>query len=192
MSCVIKESLLDCNNLPTGGQEKFVELYPFLDWVAIKNAGNVTREPDGSVSNIINNTGLKAFRFDVPDSTALVLTYPDRKVDGGIDGYDHMVNFSIINMEQEQKNTISAMRFENVVAIVFGKNGRGQIFGEEQGLQILTNNGSPNNPSLGAVIPIELKTSDREAAESQPPLDIFDTDAATTKSLIDGLLIAGA
>lgn len=184
------ESLRNCLAPPIGGAENFVMLYNYPEWVAMKEAGLVTFAADGSIDGITNASGVQAFRFDIADPTALQTGYPDRKVDGGIDGYDHTFNFSILGTKQAQKNQIFAMKETPVVAIIYKKNGTGEIYGNEQGLEIQTNTANVNDPALGAVIPVQLITSPRIAPENKPPLDIFDTDAATTRALIEGLNIA--
>lgn len=193
MACLItEESLLDCLNPPVGGVSNFVMLYNYTEWRAMVDTGvNVTRDADGTISDIINDTGIQAFRFDIPDETALVLGSPDRLVDGGLDGYDHTLNMSILKTKQAQKNTVKAMSFEKVVAVVYRKNGTGEVYGDEQGLKSTTNTYNPNDPSLGSVIPVQLATSTRTAAENKMPADVFKTDIPITKALVEGLNVVG-
>lgn len=192
MACVLdKEFLSTCPEKPKGGVYKYVQFYNYLQWRAMDDAGLITRAVDGSISGITNAVGVQAFRFDITDETALVLGYPDRKVDGGIDGYDHQVNMSIIGTKQDQKNTLLAMADEGVVAVVMKKNGTGEVYGDEQGLKTQTNTANHNAADIGAVIPIQLATSPRVAPETRPPADVFDTDIATTKALIEGLNVVG-
>ena len=192
MACLITVgSLLDCAAPPVGGAQNFVLLYNYTEWRAMVDAAKVTRGVDGTISDIDNNVGIKAYRFDVPDETALILGSPNRLVAGGIDGFDHTVNFSIIDTKQAQKNTLRAILFERCVAIVYKKNGTGEVYGDEQGLSIVTNTYAPNNPATGSVIPVQLITSPDSPAENKMPADIFITSAAVTKALILGLTVAG-
>ena len=193
MACIISAgSLLDCDALPIGGVNNFVMLYNYSEWREMVDSGtDVTRDADGTISGIVNATGIAAFRFDIPDETALILGSPDRLVDGGIDGYDHTINMSILNTKQAQKNTVKAMSFEKVVAVLYRKNGTGEVYGDEQGLKPTTNTYNPNDPSIGMVIPIQLATSTRTAPENNFPADVFKTDIATTKALIEGLTTVG-
>jgi len=192
MSCLIDvESLLSCDDPPIGGVQNFVMLYNYTEWRAMVDAGNVTRNTDGTISDIVNATGIQAYRFDVPDETALVLGTPDRLVDGGLDGYDHSLNMSIIRTKQAQKNIVKAMSFEKVVAVVYKKNGTGEVYGDEQGLKSTTNTYNPNDPATGSVIPVQLATSTRTAPENRMPCDVYKTDIPTTKALIEGLNIVG-
>ncbi len=193
MGCLIEqESLLDCLNPPIGGVQNFVMMYNYTEWRAMVDTGtNVTRDADGTISDIINTVGVKAFRFDIPDETALVLGSPDRLVDGGLDGYDHIMNMSVMNTKQAQKNIVKAMAFEKVVAVVYRKNGTGEVYGDEQGLKPTTNTYNPNDPSVGAVIPVQLATSPRTAPENKFPADVFKTDIPTTKALVEGLNVVG-
>lgn len=192
MGCLINQgSLLTCDDPPIGGVQNFVMLYNYTEWRAMVDGGLVIRDNDGTISNITNAAGIQAYRFDVPDETALVLGSPDRLVDGGMDGYDHQLNMSIINTKQAQKNILKAMSFEKVVAVVYKKNGTGEVYGDEQGLKSTTNTYNPNSPTTGSVIPVQLATSTRTAPENKLPCDIFKTDIATTKALILGLEIPG-
>jgi hypothetical protein len=193
MACLITAgSLLDCAAPPIAGVSNYVLLYNYTQWRAMVEAGDVVRGVDGTITDIDNAVGVKAWRFDVPDETALILGSPDRLVDGGIDGYDHTVNFSVINTKQAQKNAIKAMAVEKVVAIVYRKNGTGEVYGDEQGLKPNTNTYNPNDPSVGSVIPIQLATSPRTAPENKMPVDIYITDIPTTKALILSLETVGA
>lgn len=190
--CVIDSgSLLNCDAPPIGGVENFVMLYNYTEWRSMVNAGNVTRDANGTISDIVNATGVQAYRFDVPDETALALGSPDRLNDGGLDGYDHTVNMSIIDTKQAQKNIVKAMSFEKVVAVVYKKNGTGEVYGDEQGLKPTTNTYNPNNPSVGSVIPVQLATSPRTSQENRMPLDVYKVDVPTTKALIEDLNIVG-
>lgn len=192
MACVLNtEGLRDCDNPTIGGVSNFVMLYNYTVWRAMVDAGNVIRDADGTITDIINPVGVQAFRFDVPDETALVLGSPDRLVDGGEDGYDHSLNMSILGTKQVKKNVLKAMSFEKVTAVVFRKNGTGEIYGDEQGLKSTTNTYNPNDPSVGGVIPVQLATSPRTAPENKMPADVFKTDTPTTKALVEGLNVIG-
>ncbi len=193
MTCVIDVQSLDsCPDKKIGGASNFVMFYNYPEWRAMVDGGvAVTRDADGTISGISNAVGVQAWRFDVPDETALILGYPDRKVDGGIDGYDHTVNMSILGTKQAQKNVLLAMAGDGVVAVIYKKNGTGEIYGDEQGLKSTTNTANVNDPSVGSVIPVQLATSTRTGAETRPPADIFDTDIPTTKALVEGLNVVG-
>lgn len=192
MTCVINvESLNTCPEKPKGGASNFVMFYNYPEWRDMVDGGNVTFDSDGTISDIVNDTGVQAWRFDVPDETALTLGYPNRKVDGGVDGYDHQVNMSILGTKQDQKNVLLAMDNDGVVAVIYKKNGTGEVYGNEQGLKSQTNTANVNDPSVGAVIPVQLATSPRVAPETRPPADVFKTDTATTKALVEDLNIVG-
>lgn len=197
MSCAIGvQSLGTCPDKPVGGAARFVQFYNYPEWRQMVDSGvNVTRvsggSTDGLIDDIINALGIQAWRFDVPDETALVLGYPERKVDGGIDGFDHQVNMSILGTTQDKKNVLLAMAGEGVVAVIYKKNGTGEVYGDQQGLQSVTNTANVNDPALGAVLPVQLATSPRVAPETRPPADVFKTDIATTKALIEGLNVVG-
>lgn len=194
MACALgNEFLSTCPEKPKGGANNFVMFYNYLEWRAMVDSDvNVTRVANGTIDEITNAAGVQAWRFDVPDETALVLGYPNRKVDGGIDGYDHVVNMSILGTKQDQKNALLAMDGDGVVAVIYKKNGTGEVYGDEQGLKLQTNTANVNDPALGAVIPVQLMSSPRVAPETRPPVDVFKTDIPTTKALVESLNVAGA
>ena len=192
MACLIgNESLFNCADKPIGGVNNFAMLYNYTQWRDMVDAGLVLFDADGVVVDIINAVGIQAYRFDQPDETAMALGSPDRLVDGGIDGFDHAFNMSILNTKQAQKNLLPALSFEKAVAVVYKKNGTGEVYGGEQGLKPTANTYNPNDPSLGSVIPVQMTTSPRTPAENLPPADVFKTDASTTKALILSLNTPG-
>jgi hypothetical protein len=188
MACLIgSESLFDCANKPVGGVNNYAMLYNYTQWRTMVENGLVTFAADGTINDIANSVGVQAFRFDMPDETAMVLGMPDRLVDGGIDGFDHAFSMSILGTKQAKKNILVALSFEKAVAVVYRKNQTGEVYGGEQGLKPTANTYNPNDPSIGSVIPVQMATSPRTPAENLPPADVFKTDAATTKALIEGL-----
>lgn len=192
MGCLITtESLFDCANKPIAGVQNFVQMYNYTQWRDLVDAGNVTFDVDGRITDIVNSVGVQAFRFDMPDETALVLGSPDRLNDGGIDGFDHACSISILNNKQEQKNILVALSFEKAVVVVYRKNGTGEVYGGEQGLKPTANTYNPNDPTIGSVIPVQMATSPRTPSENLPPADVWKTDIPTTKALVEGLNIPG-
>lgn len=192
MGCTINnESLFDCANKPIGGVQNFAMLYNYTEWRDMVDTGLVTFGVDGTIDDITNSLGVQAYRFDMPDETAMVLGSPDRLNEGGIDGYDHAFSMSILNTKQTQKNILVGLSFEKAVAVVYRKNGTGEVYGGEQGLKPTANTYNPNDPTIGSVIPVQMATSPRTPSENLPPADVYKTDIATTKALILGLNIAG-
>ena len=192
-NCLIDSgAVIDCQNIPRGGVKKYVLLYNYTEWATMVAAGNVTVETDGTISGITNSVGVQAFKFEVPDETGLVLGSPLVPIEGGFNSYDHSLNFSVVSTTQAAKNNISKLRFQNIVAIVDKNNGKGEIYGQEQGLTLTTVDYAPTDPLVGAIIKIELKTSDTGVKETQMPADVYDTDDATTAALITSLTIVGS
>lgn len=153
-------------------------------------AGNVVRGVDGTITSITNPAGVQAYKFSQPDNTAFLPTYPARLVQGGIPGFDHSVVMSIMGNTQVEKNSLLSMLHFPVVGVVLGKNGKGTVYGDDQGLKLTATEASINSP-LGTTIPLTLATDPDSAPERRPPLDVYDTDDATTSTLIAGLNIVG-
>jgi len=192
MDCAIeiKDTEFNICDQPIGGLQKFVQLYYYTDWLAMKQAGNTPRGINGEITNILNTVGKKAYRFDQPDNAALDPKTPVRPVPQGIPGFDHSVLMSIMGNKQDEKNILLAMLHKLVVVVVLAKNGRGVVYGDDQGLQLTSNEFSQNSP-LGTVIPITLLSDATAAPERRPPLDVWSVDEITTATLIAGLNTVG-
>lgn len=192
MACSIdQQALLDCQNKPKGGLRRFGLLYNYTEYRAMVDAGKITRAANGEITGIVNGVGVQAYRFDMPSGSSLVPTTPVRAVSGGFDGYDHTATFTIIATTQDIKNDVDKMLTNKVVLIAMKNNGKGEVYGDEQGLKVVENNYNPSDADLGGVIQIGLKTADDDPAETRMPPNIFDTDAATTLALIEGLVTPG-
>jgi len=193
MGCPINtEFLFDCANPPVGGASNFVMLYNYPEWRAMVDAGKVIFGVNGTISDIINAIGIRAYRFDQPDAAALMPSAAKREVAGGITTLDHGVTMAVIGIEQDQKNAVRAMEFTKAVAIIYRKNGTGEVYGGEQGLIPSAFVYGINDPNLGSIISgLVLSTDTETSGENFFPADVFNTDVATTKALIEGLNVVG-
>ena len=190
MACVLNDTTFDPCNVKPGGVQALVQWYKYNEWLDMKAAGNVVYV-DGVITSITNPVGIKAYRIDTPDESVLSPTSPPRKVTGGINGFDHGLNFAAVGTEKEQKDLLNYTNNKRIVAIILKKNGKGEIYGDEQGIEQQANTFAPGDPNLGGTTPGQLNTSPDSPAESSMPADIYDTDDATTKALIEGLNIIG-
>ena len=192
MSCLIDiGASVNCSTISAGGIRKYVMLYNWSEWRSMVDGGDVTFDSDGMITDIVNATSVQAYKFEVPDESGVVPSNPLIEQEGNIDMYDHQLNLSVFGDTQALRNNIDRMRVENVVAIIYQNNGKGSVYGNEQGMKLITNNFNPQDPVMGNIIPIELKTSNQGAKETRMPATIFKTDAATTEALILGLTTVG-
>jgi hypothetical protein len=188
-SCFIDSGFLfDCANIKQGGLNKFVILYNQDDW----ELATLTEGSDGEITDIVNSTGLKGYRFDVADESALIPTLSEEMPDGGIPGYRFSLNLSIVATSQAAKNQVDRMKINNVVAVYYKNDGTGEVLGRQQGLKLTENNYNPQDPSTGNVIPIVLATPPNAPLELRMQTTIDAGTPATTKALIEGLVNAGA
>ena len=193
MACLINtDVLIDCQALPVGGAKNYLLVYNYTDWADMVATGTaVTYDADGAITAITNATGVKAWRFDVPDNSALQVGNPVRAIEGGFDVFDHTVNVTVSASTQIAKNEVSKMRFNKVVAILYKNDGLGEIYGSEQGLKLITDNTSTTNSDTGGIQPIELSTDASGAGESNKPANIDGGTLPLTKVIMDSLVVAG-
>ncbi len=190
-NCLIDQGAAkDCAVIPVSGVATFLEMYNLEDWQANVAAGNVTKDADGKITNILNAVGVQAFRFEVPDEAGIIPSTPIRAVDGGYDSFDHGIALSVIATTQVAKNNIGKMRFTSVVILILKLDGTGEIYGQEQGMKLVDTTYNPQDPGLGSVIPITLKVSDKVSGESHLPAQI-EAASGTTKDLLESLETIG-
>lgn len=111
-------------------------------------------------------------------------------------GYDHQADFQVFQVDQIQKDNIEKLGLSKVVAIIENVNAIGngdavfEVFGKDAGMEMQAGPMRVNadNETNGSYT-ISLKTSDESGKEPKLPTSWFDTDYATTKALVDALLI---
>ena len=109
-------------------------------------------------------------------------------------GYDHYVNFQVFDISSTQKYNLEKMALGKMCAIVENRNAEGnadsvfEIFGLGAGMEVVTLTRINRDLDTAGSFSIGLKTSDAEGKEVTLPLSLWDTDYATTKAIVDGLL----
>ncbi len=190
--CIFNQAeIKTCGTSPIGGlSESAVYEYNYSEWRGMVDAGLVTFALDGSITNIINEIGVKAYKKDTPPMSIVLGSTPN-KVAGAYTTFTHLVNYPLINNKQLQKNVVESMTEEKRVIIVLKNSGEAEVYGSEQGLILINTPYNPNDAVLGGMIPLELSTDPDGAKETRMPLSIFDTDTETTIALVKGLTTPG-
>ena len=110
-------------------------------------------------------------------------------------GYDHIINFLVFDISQEQKNNLMKMALSKMVGIVENLKNPGnansvfEVFGLGVGMEIITNSRINADLETAGAFSINLKTSDNEGKEPKMPASWFDVDFDTTKAKVDALLV---
>lgn len=189
MGCPITVgSAFNCADLKVGGIKPFMMVYNFEDWVNATKTLDVT---DGFVTAITNASGKQAYEFSFADESNVLPNAALRTVDGGQDGYDHQIDAKLYDLSQASRNSISKVRFQKAVAIVYKNEGVGEIYGANVGMRFSDFQYNPNDPAGGNNAQFVLKTPDNDSPESELPLIIDAGDAASTLTLIQGLTTPG-
>jgi hypothetical protein len=187
-TCPISQGgAFDCSAKVQTGLYTRLLLYNLDDW----KLNTITRDVDGTITGITNATGKQAYDFAVADSGNLIPNSPLRAVDGGVDGFDHQVDSKLYDQSQASFDNVSNMRFTKVVAIVQRNDGRGLLFGEGVGMRLSDLQYLPGDSGTGGLLQFVLKTPDNDPPENELPVVIFDTNEATTTTLLDGLTTPG-
>jgi hypothetical protein len=192
MSCIFNQDQTKaCGTSPIGGlYEQAIYEYNYSQWREMVDAGLVTFAVNGSITAIVNEVGIKAYKKDVPNMSITLGSTPN-KVAGAYTTFTHLVNYPLINNKQLEKNVVESMTDEKRVIIVIKNSGEAEIYGNDQGLILINTPYNPNDPVLGGMIPVELSTDPDGAKETRMPRSIFITDTETTIALIKGLTEIG-
>ena len=163
---------------------------------AVYNAATIVY--DVTTANIITSIALAsgdvAYFFDgVRKSIAPQTAFTPSAVSSG---FDHQVDFLVFDISAAQKLNIEKMALSNgLVAIVQNINAAGnkdsvfELFGGGVGMQLQAGAMRiSNDTESNSAYTLSLKTADDGGKEQHLPLSIWDTDFATTKNMVDGLL----
>ncbi|RLD69218.1 MAG: hypothetical protein DRI95_00570 [Bacteroidetes bacterium] len=189
MSCLIdKDFIQDCGDINPSGVGDKLMIYNKEDWDSMKANGTVIFDgTDGSISSIANETAKRAFEFDVPPG-AFKPTSAPVVIEGNYTMFEHSANFPIIVTDQDAKNTAQALANGKVVIVYMKYTGKGEVVGNEQGLNLQAGTYEPGNSDTGGTLPLEMKSARKE---TKMPLTYFNTDEATTLAEFNNLNVAG-
>ena len=190
MACPITQgSAFDCTALKVGGIHPFMYLYNYEDWIA---ATLVLDATDGDITGITNASTKQAYLVSFANNSNILPNTALRVVDGGQDGYDHMIDAKLYDLSQASRNNIAKLRFQKVVAIIYKNEGVGELYGADVGLRLSDFQYNPNDPAGGNNAQFVLKTPSADSPETALPLIIDAGTAASTLTLIEGLVTPGA
>ncbi len=151
-----------------------------------------TTELDGVVEALQLKEGKYAQAFEFKDTT-LVAEHNLVK-EAYLPTWEHIINAKILAKTQEAKNALEVLSKAKVVAIVENKEQgadgsvKYEMYGYDAGME-LTESNNTTAFADGVVYNIKLASPANEK-ESSLPRTIFKTSAATTDTMIEGLLQA--
>jgi len=177
----------DCANLTQGGITARLLLYNFEDW----KANTLTEDVDGTITSIVNASGVAAFDFSVADSGNVIPNVALKVISGGADGFDHTIDSRGFDVSEAGAAEISKMRFQKIVAIIERVDGTAKVYGRGVGMRLSDLQFSEGSSDLGGIIQFILKTPDNDAPENSMPTVINASTPALTTALLDGLTTPG-
>ena len=143
------------------------------------------------VTDIVMKQALPAFEFEgfrrthkpsyelVPNLTSV--------------GYNHIVNFTVLDSSYAQKENMLRLNAGLTFAIVENLDRSSdnifEVYGLLRGMQALTNLRDIDAVDTGAGFQVGLSTGEDVTKEFIQPLTYFVTDEATTRALIDAILV---
>ncbi len=182
-------SAYDCDDPIQSGVNQRLILMNLEDIDSV--AYDVTLE--SLITDITMATGMQGFVFQgVRQSLTAQSAFIPQTVSVG---YDHQVDFLVFDISQLQKDNLEKMGLEKMVAVLENKNVAGnedaffEVFGLGAGLEMQTNVRINADVETQGAYALSLKTSDNEGKEGKMPQNWFATDYATTKVLVDALLM---
>lgn len=110
-------------------------------------------------------------------------------------GYDHQVLLNVFDISHAQKKNLEKMCLGKIFAVVENANVIGnadsvfEVYGLGVGMEVQTLTRIANDLETAGSFSVDLKTSDNEGKETVMPVSWWDTDYATTRALVDSLLL---
>jgi hypothetical protein len=185
---ISKDQLQNCDYPLVGGVKDRLILINLEDW----EDSTITVDPTNEqlITGIALPSGIEAYQYEGKNnSIEAKATLVKSKYS---ESYDHEVRLKMFYIDAAVKDEIEKLPKGKYVAIVEnnfkGDDGKGafEIYGRETGMTSLELNRELNNADTQGAYDILLKTS--ESKEGHLPSTLFNTDYATTKAIVDGLL----
>jgi len=184
-----EDILYDCANPPTGGANDRLILFNHDDI-----NGNVTIDPTNSLvfTDITLASGVRGYVFEglnnsnEPRSAMVKQRYVNR--------YDHEVIFKVFKNSPDAKAQLQKLDGAKVVALIQnnhkGEDGNAafEIYGYETGLRLQELERVVADAELSGAYNVTIR-NDEGASPSSLPQTLWDTDFATTKAIVDSLIV---
>lgn len=181
--------LFDCDNPLVAGTDDNLFLINKEDWdeaVITRNASN-----NQLIEGIALATGDLAYKFEGKNSSVEPMQKLVKQKYAEV--YDHEVTFKVFKVNAATKEQLEKMASGKVVAIVSnlfkGASGEAafEVYGEEIGLEVQELERSLADVDTQGAFNLVLRTPEI-AKEAHLPATLYDTDYATTKAIVDGLI----
>lgn len=190
MSCKLTTDVTfaDCTNLEAGGTTGLAYGIDIEDF----RTATVTREPDGTITNIVLTTpGAKAVKYDLPNG-ATVPTSPLTVNNGGKSGFAHSVGMFVPTKDQATKKEIAGYaNFGAMVwVVILDASVVANTYGSDVGLTLTAYDEIASDPSKGGGLDTVWSTPADKTFESLPPVTTLSTDRAGTIAMLELLLVA--
>ncbi len=183
-----KGSTYDCDEPLQGGVDADVILFNKDDVASITRA-----VVDGAnvITDITLKNGKIAYEFQ-GFGTSVVPNYNQRRNQASVT-YDHVVQLQVYEVSQAMKNALEKAALGKMVGIVKNQSNTTlknfyEVYGLGNGLMLTDNPREPANIETGGSFTCIFRTDENQSGEGKMPETWFDTDEATTTTLIRGKL----
>lgn len=181
--------LYDCDNPPSGGANDRLILFNYDDI-----NGNVTIDPSNKIifTNITLASGKRGYVFEGLNNS----NEPRSEMIKGryVNGYDHEVMFKVFLNSPAAKAQLQRLDGAKVVALVQnnhkGEDGNAafEIYGYETGLRLQELTRTIADAETQGAYNVVIR-NDEVSRPSSLPQTLWDTDFATTKAIVDSLIV---
>lgn len=180
---IARSNKKNCDDLPGKGTRDRMVVFD------LENA-TFTYDVTGNITNIVLASGTFAYEFDGSNNSIKPMA---EMIEGTlIDKFDHAVDFIGLDVSQAAKTDAEKMRGGFYVAIcenyVRGTNGTKafEVYAPTVGMELVTLKRDPNSADSEGGLEFRLYT--RTNKENTLQKFLFNTDYATTKAIVDGLV----
>ena len=180
---------IDCDNPLQAGAEDTLILINRDDYLGAAITYNLTNNQ--IIEDIVLPTPAVAYAFEGKNNS--IAPKYDFIKQAFAEVYNHEINFKVFTVSPESKLELEKMAKGTMVAIVNNKfkgangNAAYEVYGADAGLVVTQNIRDIISQDNQGAFDIILK-SNETSLEPHMPKTFFNTDLATTKGLVDGLL----
>jgi len=186
---ITKSLDINCDDPLQAGAEDQLILINRDDWLAAAITYNLANPQ--IIEDVVLPSGIVAFSYQGKNNSIGPKYEFIKQTFAEV--YNHEINFKVFNVSPDAKAELEAMAKGSMVGIVNNKykgtngNAAYEVYGADAGLIMSQNIRDLINQDNQGAFDVIIK-SDEQSMEPHMPKTFFNTDLATTKTLVDGLL----
>jgi hypothetical protein len=140
-----------------------------MNWDDLHNGAMTFDAITNEIETITLGVGTVGYKFESSKGSAQIIPSTAFKGVKAIDGFEHSIDMTIVDMTQKTIENAGRMRFQKVVAIVPLVSGKSMMFGRRVGMRMSDFKMMPGDADTGGSFQVVIKTPDNDPPEIDQP-----------------------